>query len=347
MTRPHEKADVIEQKAAEWLVKVENEGTPESAKALAAWLAAHERHRAAFLRISIGWRRADALRRLADPLETPDPDLLAPERPPACESITEPPGSEEHRAPAARSRVSATTRTFRFAVAAALAALFFGVMAFFTQGRLETSQAYATAVGEFRRIPLPDGSAITLNTDTQVRVSYSNERRKIELLRGEAQFEVVRDATRPFLVRSGRTAIYDIGTVFVVRRYTDDAVDVLVSEGRVAINPPSQFLVSAGEMALVRGEQITLRAVDDISRRVAWLEGRVIFNDETLARAIAEMNRYNHHQLVIADPAVASIRVGGAFRTTKPDRLATALEKTFGLKATTQGNETRISRGTP
>ena len=75
-------------------MRVDRDGGPEVSRALAAWLGAHPRHRAAFLRISTAWRRADALRRLAEPGETPDLDLLAPERPPALESITEPARAE-------------------------------------------------------------------------------------------------------------------------------------------------------------------------------------------------------------------------------------------------------------
>jgi ferric-dicitrate binding protein FerR (iron transport regulator) len=82
MTRAHEilsgTADRIEQEAAEWLVKVDRDGMPETSRALSAWLSMNPRHRAAFLRLSRAWRRADILRRLADPDEEPDPDLLAP-----------------------------------------------------------------------------------------------------------------------------------------------------------------------------------------------------------------------------------------------------------------------------
>jgi len=72
-------AEEIDQLAAEWLIRVDHERTPESSKALADWLDEHPRHRASFLRVSTAWRRADVLRRLADPVEAADPDLLAPE----------------------------------------------------------------------------------------------------------------------------------------------------------------------------------------------------------------------------------------------------------------------------
>lgn len=75
----HRTAEEIEQLAAEWLIRVDLERTPERSKALADWLEEHPRHRASFLRVSTAWRRADVLRRLKDPTEADDPDLLAPE----------------------------------------------------------------------------------------------------------------------------------------------------------------------------------------------------------------------------------------------------------------------------
>jgi transmembrane sensor len=356
MTRAHDSlsrnADTIEQEAAEWLVRVEQDGAPETSRALAAWLGSNPRHRAAFLRISTAWRRADALRHLADPDEEADPDLLAPERPPANESITEPAAVEYPPMRAPRPSVSQPSRVFRFGIAATLAVVLVGALAFFNQ-TFHSGQTYATGIGEFRRVTLPDGSSLALNTSTQVRVAYTNSRRKVELVQGEALFEVTHDATKPFVVTAGDTVVRDIGTAFVVRLRSPKSVDVLVSEGQVAIDPPSQVLVSANEIAFVRGETITRRAVDDITRRLSWTEGRqmLIFNNETLADAVAEMNRYNHRQIVISDPSIAGKRIGGAYKATNPDGFATALEKTFGLEARvyegTFDHEIRLSKGAP
>jgi transmembrane sensor len=331
MTRAHDRpqstANAIEQKATEWLVKQDKDSSPELSRALDEWLGADPRHRAAFLRISTAWRHADVLRRLADPKEEPNPDLLAPERPPAS-----PP------------------RTFRFAAAAAVLVVLISVAAWLTQ-RFNASQTYSTSVGEFHRVTLADGSSISLNTNTRVRVSYGTEIRKLELLQGEAHFEVARDAARPFVVHAGDALVQAVGTAFVVRMRDPVNVDVLVSEGRVAINPPAQTLVSSGEIAIVRGTVVERHAIDDLTRRLAWTEGMLIFSGETLSEAVAEFNRYNRRQLVIADHAIAGRTIGGAFKATNPDRFATALEKMFGVEARvhegTFGSEIRLSSGAP
>jgi transmembrane sensor len=367
MTRAHDQpgrknADQIEQEAAEWLVKVDEDGTPEASRKLAAWLASNPRHRAAFLRISTAWRRADVMRRLAQTGEHADPDLLAPERPPAAESITEPARAEPVRAEPPRAESSRVTPIrphvnempppphdrSRVAIAAGIGALLVGGGVWFTYTSRGT-QTYSTAIGEFHRVALDDGSGMSLNTDTKVRVSFTKSERRVELIHGEAQFEVAHDTQRPFLVHAGNTVVRAVGTAFVVRLRNRESVDVLVTEGRVAINPPSQNLVSAGELALVRKDSVTTRSVDDITRRLAWTEGMLIFGGETLAEAVSEFNRYNHRKLVIADPSIAGRAIGGAFRSTSPDRFAVALKKTFGFEArvddTGGSGEIRLSRG--
>jgi transmembrane sensor len=353
MTRAHEQvslrtADEIEQQASEWLVRVDRDGGTEVSRALAAWLGAHPRHRAAFLRISTAWRRADALRRFADPRETADPDLLAPERPPAEESITEPARLETTFARPSRPSASAPPRSFRFAIAAALALVLAAGLTWFGVA-LSTTQTYATTLGEFYRVTLADGTSVSLNTNTRVRVALTKTQRRVELLQGEAQFEVAHDSQRPFLVAAGDTVVRAVGTAFVVRLRSQQSVDVLVSEGKVAINPPSRTTVSAGQMALVRKRVITTHAIDDITRRLAWTEGMLIFNGETLADAVGEFNRYNRRQLVIADPGIAGSKIGGAFKATNPDRFATAVQKMFAIEARvyedTSGAEIRLSRG--
>ena len=348
ITADARKADQIEQEASDWLVKIDRDGALENSRALSAWLGANPRHRAAFLRISTAWRRADALRRFADPNEAEDIDLLAPERPPMGESITEPARGEPQFERPPRPSASMPARTLRFAIAAALTLFVIGAMTWFADG-LSAAESYATAVGEFHRVTLDDGSLVSLNTNTQIRVVFTAKERRIELVRGEAQFDVAHDAQRPFLVSAGNTVVRAVGTAFVVRLRSEESVDVLVSEGKVAINPPAPATVSAGQMALVRKDQVTTRAIDDITRRMAWTEGKLVFSGETLLEVVEEFNRYNHRQLVIADSAIAGRKISGAFKATNPDQFATGVQKVFAIEARVyedpSGSEIRLTRG--
>src|SRR5262249_50414206 len=148
--------------------------------------------------------------------------------------------------------------------------------------------------------------------------------REVLLERGEVLFNVAHDEHRPFDVKAGEAVVRAVGTSFVVRVRDERHVEVLVAEGRVAIGshaPPQT--VSAGQQALIRREPLRLDlepvAAADIPYRLAWTQGRIWFKQNTLAEAVAEFNRYNRRQLVIADPAIATLRVGGAFDVTDPD----------------------------
>jgi transmembrane sensor len=196
---------------------------------------------------------------------------------------------------------------------------------------------------------LTDGSAVSLNTDTKIQVSYSNSERHVELLQGEAQFEVAHDADRPFVVSANGTHVSVLGTAFVVRKRSASSLDVLVTEGRVAIDSAPATVLSGGQMALIRDGRLTTRSVEDMMRRVAWTEGMLVFNGETLSEAVAEFNRYNRRQLVITDAELASKTIGGAFKATNPDRFAAALKKMFRVEVRvpegTSNSEIRLSSG--
>ncbi len=338
----------IEEEACTWVAKVDRDSTLETAHALAAWLKENPRHRVAFLRISTAWRRANALRRLREPGEVPDPDLLAPERPPADESITEPAQAQPRIVNAAPARRVQPGKVALFASAAGLAAaLLAGAWTWF---HLATGTTYSTAIGEFHRVTLADGSSLSLNTNSKVRVYYSDSERKVELLRGEAQFDVAHDDSRPFLVMAGDTVVRDVGTVFDVRLRSSSSVDVLVSEGVVAINPPARATVTAGHMALVRNGKITTFPVNDITRRMAWLDGKLVFDGQTLLEAVTEFNRYNRQRLVISDPSIASKKIGGAFKSTNPERFGRSM-KNLGVELqvdeNTFGSEIHLYSGAP
>src|SRR5262249_36488345 len=90
------------------------------------------------------------------------------------------------------------------------------------------SGVYKTKVGEIRRVPLSDGSAVTVNSSTDLKVRMEKRSRQIELERGEAWFEVAKDAKRPFVVIAGRVKARAIGTAFSVRR-REAGVEVMVT----------------------------------------------------------------------------------------------------------------------
>lgn len=207
-------------------------------------------------------------------------------------------------------------------------------------------QTYRTEVGGLSRVLLADGSTVTLNTDTEVRVRFLPKRREIALLRGEAQFAVAHDANRPFEVSAGGRIVRAVGTAFDVRLSVDRGVQVIVTEGRVAVEDSSAgrtgegttaATVSAGESAVAEAGKLTVRHVGagEASRRLAWELGELSFQGESLKEAIAEFNRYNHRKLKVEDPAVAELQVGGNFQALDVESFVAALARSFNVTGKT------------
>lgn len=195
------------------------------------------------------------------------------------------------------------------------------------------SGEFATAKGERRTVRLADGTAITLNTDSAVRVGYVAERRLVHLLRGQALFEVAKDPHRPFVVQAGAKQITALGTIFEVRLFESDRMKVTLVEGKVVVDEVAEQLaddapvmvpavLAPGDALVVANDARPIRLKVDLDRQLRWRDGFVEFADATLAEAATEMNRYSGKQIVIGDPAVGRLRVSGVFRTGNPERFA-------------------------
>jgi transmembrane sensor len=192
------------------------------------------------------------------------------------------------------------------------------------------NQTLATAVGQHRAVTLADGSVVTLNTNTIVETNLTRSVRQIYLRKGQAHFEVAHDRSRPFLVHAGNALVRAVGTAFEVRLGNDQQVNVLVNEGRVEVQADTMALSTptSGSSKLIRavraGEQISTTAGNysvvpvtqsQIMSELAWREGAIVFDSEPLSAAIAEIGRYSDARIVISDPRVAAMHIGGRFRT--------------------------------
>lgn len=196
---------------------------------------------------------------------------------------------------------------------------------------LQTS-TLTTAIGERRSWPLPDGSALRLNSGTQVQVALHLRSRRLLLDQGEAAFEVAHapwhgllpQLRRPFLVRAGQVEVEDIGTVFNVRREGEGAT-VTVLQGRVRVRtdgvPVAQDLV-AGETLRARPGVAPVAPVPvDARGATAWREGHLVLDDTPLAEAVAQMQRHRSGAIVLADARVAALRISGQFDLDRIDQL--------------------------
>jgi transmembrane sensor len=206
---------------------------------------------------------------------------------------------------------------------------------------------YSTRIGETRQITLADGSVLTLNTNTIVRVAYSQRAREITLERGEATFKVADASAAPFNVIAGQRTFQAQGAQFNLRTLPDN-VDLIVIEGKVKIldarprepKTPArrrdvitygEQTISASEEALVEPgfQSVSLIDASDMEARLAWQKGMIIFSDKALEDAIAEVERYTSTKFVLTDRKLGALRVSGSFRTGNVNSVRLALRRDF------------------
>ncbi len=325
-------SDEVEAAAASWL-SLRDRGMSESEMTtFMRWLEQDPHHAEVFAELDAAWREIGRLAVIRPENDAqPDRDLLAPR-------------------PRLHRRSGGVIATL-----AAAAALVVGL--FIANQPHGAGPTAETAVGAFQKIDLPDGSVVQLNTDSALDVKFSGHERLVRLIRGEAHFDVAKDASRPFRVAVGDVSIRAIGTAFNIRLRGAD-VEVLVTEGRIGVESTpvktrepavasAALQVSAGKLAVVRQSQLAAAeviAVDapHVQRALAWQERRIEFDAMPLADVVEEFNRYNRCKLVITEPALARKVFTGTFRADGDQAFVRILEKTFGVRADRRTDEIRL-----
>lgn len=304
-----------DQEAASWLVRRDGGFTPKEEDEFLRWLAADPRHGEALDRQRRTWEGFDRLRELRGVGE-PNPDLFRRPR-----------------------------RPVRWVWAGALAAAAGVALTLALWHPWSPSGAAALAsgaTGEHR--VLADGSVVDLNPGSALEVQYRPDERRVRLVSGEASFKVARDASRPFVVHANGVAIRAVGTAFDVKLDRDE-VEVLVTEGQVRVDPPpagappAATLLAAGHrmiLSLTRPapppqviEVSTAEMPAPPPDRPVVLE----FSSTRLGDVVAEFNRRNRVQLVIADPELRALPIVASFRSDNVEGFVRLLELTAGVRA--------------
>lgn len=319
----------IRQAAAEWVIRLTaSDAAPEDHAAFEAWRDADPAHEAAYEREAAAWVEFDRLQALCAGSGPPDPDLLAPRRSAPRRSAT---------------RAAPWRRPWAVAAGFVLIIGLVGTLAVSTL----TSPAYATALGERRVVVLPDRTRMELNTNSKVVVRYRRGQREVELVRGEAMFEVAADR-RPFIIVTPDGRLAARGAELAVRLMPGDDASIIVHQGKVsAMNPAGREVASLAraQTAVLNDGQAHVRTVGlgEVDRRLAWRQGAIALDGQSLAEASAEFNRYNVQKIVLMDEATASLKLGGYFRTSDIDGFVHAVTDVFPVVAeTTPDGEIRL-----
>ncbi|MDR6529560.1 transmembrane sensor [Caulobacter rhizosphaerae] len=311
----------IDEEATTWVVRQSSGGLDEAdQRAFETWYDLGPRHQGAYLRAQAIWLSLDKATVQSN---------LRPEAP-------------------ARARAAARPdrRAVLYAGLAATAAA--GVTGTVWLSRGGDAQAFTTTMGEVRKVPLSDRTIASLNSDSRVEVRMTPKLRRVILVSGEALFDVAKNPQRPFVVEAGEVFVRAVGTAFSVRRWATGA-DVLVTEGVVetwnAAGAGHARRISAGERAFVsnRAEPIAvLSTPQEVERRLAWRDGNIVLDNQTLAEAVLEFNRYNRLKIVITDPELQSHRFVGQYRTDQPEQFVDAVHALLGATVSRQGDRIEI-----
>jgi len=198
----------------------------------------------------------------------------------------------------------------------------------------QSRTVFATGVGEQRLVQLADGSSIRLDTASRIRVRFADDRRLVNLERGQALFTVAHDRTRPFIVEAGGTQVTAVGTVFDVRR--DGAtVSVTLVSGAVDVTPEGEGRavrrMAAGEQTRVSSNGLDTQAVD-VEAETSWTDGRIVFRDTPLRQAVSEVNRYLTAKIELDAASLDAVPVNGVFRTGDRDAFVSTASQVFELE---------------
>ncbi len=214
------------------------------------------------------------------------------------------------------------------------------------------AQLYQTAVGEISTVVLSDGSLLQLNTDSEVAVRYGAAQRHIELRRGEVFFDVAKNPVKPFVVEVGSDRVTAVGTAFSVDASQQSATEVIVTEGKVRVDRKGtsselvydEVYLTPGQKVVVRNNRPEVSEGEDAETLLAWREGMIVFQGETLAEVVKEIDRYTPLSFKLIDQDIAGISVGGFFKAGDLEQLLLVLEQNFGVASTRQENEILLSK---
>jgi len=276
--------DPVVDEALEWLVRQQNAPLDQAAQAqFEAWLRRNPRHIEEFRALAAMWN-SPALGKAVEAMPA-----------------------------ASRIRVA---RRWMLQAAAAILVIGIGVWQY-PAVLLRWQADYVTATGERRDIILPDGSRMLLNTASAVAIDFTDGKRQVKLLRGEAFFDVQHDPEHPFKVAAAYEETVVKGTAFAVRE-EDNQDSVVLERGHVAVNR----LSNSGDKAdLQPGEMVSATATglspvtkSETAGRLAWRQGRIIFEHETLSHVLGELRRYYSGTVIVADSRLGDLIVTGNYR---------------------------------
>lgn len=305
-----ESAESIDEEAVNWFVRLRAENvSSRDEMAFLAWLEQADAHRSAFYETCLLWG---------------DPDFL--------QSLVN--HAKQHGIAPRRKKKPYIKSWRHLALVAAITALAVGLAG---PARVALQADFSAATGERKTVELADGSTVMLNTGSAMAVEMAGDQRKVELLRGEAYFDVKADPARPFIVQADRSTTRVLGTRFFVDRQADgDRISVV--SGKVEVSEARRW-----KEPLVLGDREAVTVYDhaigqpqkiESELATSWVNGFLVYENETLENVIRQINRYQIGTVYFKDDAIRHIRINGRLTIRESREMLEVLRRTMALKLT-------------
>ncbi len=314
--------------ASLWITRLDRGLSDEEQVELRVWLQASHTHLKTFMQLVKLWDKMESLSQLSE---------LFPHKSRHTNNNKTP--------------IFAWAASFIFASLVSLG-LWLNADVFFGQDTMQVVQfnsEYETKVGEQSTFFLQDKTKIKLNTNSFVKVTYTDKQRVFELLRGEMHVDVAHNKQKPLSVYAGSNIIQAVGTSFNVELSSEN-VELIVTDGKVLVSDinnlnvaplklknvhlsPKSFAVSKGQKAKLRSTNTTIIGSDErkLASDLAWQQGNLIFRGESLLEAMQEVSRYTNYQFDFGDEDTKALQIAGLFKTSDISGLLAALESNFNV----------------
>lgn len=324
----------IEEQASLWVTKLDRGLTAQEHQALDIWLSDETNHEV-FLMMASTWDKVDSLSQLAS-LFQPSVD------------------KSKRRQFKQRSFAIAASVVFCLLFSWSYIDIFFNDndQVNVVNQSMKVKATYQTAVGQHSTIDLADGSVLTINTNSLVKINYNKSQRLINLIKGEIFIDVAHDSERPLSVIVDDTVFQAIGTAFNVKKSFEDNIELLVTDGKVLIaelekegnsNRANIALDLAGARSALPGEKVIIKIAEQIKEEteklnsedmevsLGWLDRKLIFRGQSLLEAMEEVSRYTDATFIIPQESLQQRKIAGVFKTNDIELLLDTLYENFNI----------------
>ncbi|MCK9605812.1 MAG: FecR family protein [Methylomonas sp.] len=301
--------DNIDEQAVAWFIRLRSDNVSrEDRKSFDQWLEQAADHRHAFDEVCAMWGDTELLKSLRLNAKSHG---IAPKR--------------------SKKRYINPKIPLAFAACLVLAVSFSG------QIQVLLKADYSSAIGERKTVLLADGSTAMLNTDSAIAVNMKDGKRSVELFKGEVFFDVKPDASRPFLVQADHSTTRVLGTRFFVN-HRKESDEIKVLSGRVEV---SDNQIWKDPVVLGKDEMVTVYETSfgqpkklDSKLTTSWIDGFLVYENETLEAVIETINRYRPGMVFFRDDSLRQLKINGRLSIREPHDMLKVLQRTMNVKMT-------------